>query len=433
MLIEFSVANYRSFRERVTFSLVAADGEKDLPGHVVTVDERPAKPLALLRSAAIYGPNGAGKSNLVKALHYMEGTVLGLGSAPTAVSRAPFRLDPDYTAKPSEFEVTIHQNGERYTYGFSIDDERVVEEWLYAGLPRTRMLFERTAGAKTEFGNSWRGDRSVLDDRTRPDALLLTVAAQFNHPLGVEVHNWFRKRLYVLGRSLRESYTLDRLVESQLDPDAIRRYLGAADTAIDSVDVEKVYLQELLKANSLPQDLRSGLSKMAAAVSKMSVSPPEDLYTYRVRVARRDLNMARVPFDLDSEESDGTARLLSLAGPWIDGLRDGDILVVDEFDVRLHPLLSRFLLDTWHTTDSRAQLVFATHNADLLDPTLLRRDQIWFAEKGAEQQTELYSLADFRGEQGRGAKRTDNYRRGYLAGRYGAVPITGSADDAEEG
>jgi hypothetical protein len=392
MLIDFSVTNYRSFRDRMTLSMVAASGGDPDDARVVVADERPAKPLRLLRSAAIYGPNGARKSNLVKALEYMTDVVLHsrVAVGDQAVRRVPFRLDPAYLDVPTEFEVNIHDEGERYTYGFALDSERVLEEWLYAGLPRTRLLFHREMD-RVSFGASWKGDQAALVQRTRPDALLLSVAAQFNHFTAGQVWDWFNRRLWFV--KVPNPYTIALLARSADLQSALPRFLDAADTGIVGLNIRP------LRPNASSQD------------------------HYEVRTQRRVKDGSVVEFDLADDESAGTQRLVELARPWIDGLRTDAVVLADEFDINLHPRLSRFLLESWHEAGGKAQLILTTHNADLLSSDLLRRDQVWFVDKDKAQQTELYSLAEFRRPNGRGARATENHRAGYLAGRYGAVPV----------
>ncbi|MCC7492937.1 MAG: ATP-binding protein [Fimbriimonadaceae bacterium] len=416
MLIEFSVTNYRSFRDPVKLSLVATDREPDDP-RVVTVDTRGAKPLRLLRSAVIYGPNASGKSNLVKALLLMDRMVRGsrFASIDESVARRPFLLDPAAAREPTEFEAIFYQDGEQYTYGFAFDDERVQEEWLFEGRPRTRLLFHRT-GPTCEWGRSWRGDRGFLLTKCAADNLLLTVAADRNHPKAQAVAKWFAKRLFVMDRSLSPSYTLNRVLISDEEGAQVAEYLRGFDLSLDRVVARKVALREVLDEATTPPVVREAFRDLAGT---------EDAFALRATVVRRRADGKEIEFGLGTDESAGTRRMVELSKPLLDAARDGNVFVIDEFDLRLHPLLSEHLLARWHAarrpegqTAEAGQLILTTHNPGLLQAGLLRRDQVWLMDKDAEQQSTLVALAEYRN-----LRPEADLRSRYLSGRFGAIPV----------
>lgn len=430
MLIEFSVENYLSFKDRATLSMVAATREEATRRNVVVNAQGSGQDL--LRSVGVYGPNAAGKSNLLEAIWYMRWFV---GNSAQKLSResvtrvVPFKLDQRCASSPSSFEVVFLVEGVRYRYGFSVTSERVHEEWLsYYPLVRERVLFRRDWSAKGkekeyDFGPSWSGATKRIADLTRPNALYLSVAAQLNHPLVQPVYDWFQEHLRGVSLYPQEgselSFTERRALKS---PKAKRSYLAflqQADLGIESFDVQKKSFQETDFFSALPEQLRE----------KSSSKTPNDAEFYEVSTTHRGVDKSGRRLDVSlrlDEESDGTQKLFAMAGPWEYVLANGCVMVVDELDGHLHPLLTKWLVSSIHskkTNAKNAQLIFATHDINLLQEARLRRDQIWFVEKGSDGGSELYSLWDFKKRGGKAARKEENIRMGYLRGRYGAIPI----------
>jgi len=430
MLIEFSVENYLSFRERVTLSMVAANGDRSLPDN--TIESVSGAKLRLLRSVALYGPNASGKSNLCHAIGFMNWFVgnsatAGVGGGKTGA--IPFKLDDRNRSQPSTFEVVFIHDGVRYVYGFSVDSERVHEEWL-SSYPhgQQRVLFHRGPNQDAGqggyyFGPSWGGRKKHFTDLTRPNTLLLPVAAQFNHKTAQTVVRWFSENLRTVSwfptRGFEQVFTCDTAHDPHVR-NLILGYLAKADPSIRDFAVERVALEESQEWSQFPETIKREIPKHVL----------EDIVEFDVRTFHEAMddhgNSVEASFDL-SEESDGTQKLFALAGPWSYVLMKGCIVVVDELDARLHPALTRWLVRLFHdpkTNPHGAQLIFTTHSPGLLDhrpqgQPLLRRDQVWLVEKDAHGGTALYSLWDFR----KPPRRDENIRLGYLAGRYGAVPF----------
>lgn len=412
MLIEFSVANYRSFREKVTLSMVASSDDT-LEGNTFAAPGK--RGMRLLKSAALYGANASGKSNLLKALLTMHDLVrdsatwLQHGSSLPA---DPHRLDPATASQPSEFEIVLNTEAERYVYGFAIDGERVHREWLSAARltgqrAAPRMLFERGADGSTVFGDSWRGERSHLVDRTRANALLLSAAVQFNNETAQPVFDCLVGAVQCIPpapvRLPISNVAFTAVALSRLSVTTVSERIAEFVSAMD-VPVER--LEVVGDGNGI--DLHS-----EAPVGGRPYTPP------RLRASRGDRDRNETHFDVERDESKGTQQLITLALPWLSALRQGHLLLIDEFESSLHPHIARQLLKSLHANEGTAQLIFTTHDTNLLDPDLLRRDQIWFTERSPEGATSLYSLWDFKPRKG------ENFRKGYLNGRYGAVPFLG--------
>lgn len=425
MLVQFTVGNYLSFREPQTLSLVASS-DKHLGQNTFPVPGM--KDMSLLKSVAIYGANASGKSNLIKALRFVLSFVMD-----SAVQRqpgkrievSPFKLDPLCLERPSEFELVFVSHGERYVYGFTVDTHRVHEEWLTAAKlgsrAKARSLFRRSASGKVSFGASWKGDRAKLEALTRPDALLLSVAVQFNSVTVRPVLRWFFSMMLSspdYPEVFAPAFAAYRLRTDHQYAERMAAFAQVADLGIARLRAENV-------PDDLPADPMGAETPWPAYVLEALRSNDESRIP-QLRTVHRRQDGEEVVFDFVTEESEGTKRLLLLAGSWFRCLTGSDRLVIDELDASLHPTLVRFLLQTLHQAPKEPQVIFTTHDPTLLDRELLRRDQVWFTEKDRDGATKLYSLWDYK-------VRTDENLQGrYLQGRYGAVPYVGEWSFAEE-
>lgn len=415
MLIEFQVSNFRSFRDRQVFSTVTGA----FPEHLETNTFDPELPGfgRLLRSCAIYGPNAAGKTNLLRALQFLQGLVLNSASATPAAAApySPFKFAKSARLQPSEFQVTFVQNGVRYEYGLTMDAERIREEWLMEYVnPRGRAIFERIYDDKRKqyawkFSSFLKGQRSVWSEATRPNALFLSTAIQLNSKQLLPVYEWFQKRLVVIvgGATLNPALTL-QLLDKPDGKTKLLPFLREADLGITGIHV---------KREAMP----SGAGAVMIVGSPYIEQLPGNATPNLLKITMSHATETKEDVGLDlSEESAGTQVLFSSAGAWLNVFDNGEVLLFDEIDTSLHPLLTRFLIDRFHssvTNPRNAQLIFTTHNTSLLDQDLFRRDQIWFVEKGSLGASKLYPLTDFK------PRNDEVLERWYLRGRYGALPL----------
>lgn len=419
MLIEFRVKNFRSIRDEQVLNLTASSGRNMKEGHVFSADAPGSR---LLTGVAIYGANASGKSNLLQALELMRHFVMksAEGQAGDKIETDPFKLDQKLAGRPSSFEVHFIQEKVRYQYGFSVNRERVCEEWLLAyphGKPQR--WFERTWNDDTgevewEYGPNFKGERAKLSGMTRENALFLSLGAKFNHPQLTPVFKWFREHLHGLMHSSDMGlvrYTAMRCEKDSGFREHIAQLLKVADVGIDGLKVDsRVFSEDELPAD-MPDEIRKSI------LGDMRDRKVFDIST----IHRTDSPAGEVLFDM-SDESDGTQRLFALAGPWLDVLEHGYTLFVDELDASMHPLLARKLVSLFHDpaiNTKGAQLVFTTHDTTLLDKSLFRGDQIMFTEKDEHGATRLYSLLEYR------PRKSEALQKGYLAGRYGALPYLG--------
>ena len=419
MLVEFRVKNFRSFRDEQTLSLVASN-DKTLNNNCIEVGE-----MRLLKAAGIYGPNASGKSNLVKAISTMKQIVLKStdDKLKENTTLKPFLLDRESSKEPTYFEVTFIQQEIRYQYGFTANSQRVFDEWLIAyPKGRARMLFSRFFDFEKndtiwKFGSFLKGDKNKLKSMTREDSLFLSVGAKWNNEQLNNIYEWFQSKLKIKDYSESWHNTTTSMLDNPKYDDIenihlkkqVIDFLKKADLGISGFKVREMNIDELDFLNKISSEYRKGLTE---AFEKHPLKKVETLH-------RNDQNQIPVLFDLE-EESDGTQQLFYFAGPLILSVRQGITLFVDEIESSLHPLLVRELIKFIQNPEINkkgAQLIFTTHDTTLLDSELFRRDQIWFTEKDKKDATHLYPLSDYKPRLG------EAYQKGYLSGRYGAIPI----------
>ncbi|WP_448543927.1 AAA family ATPase [Roseiflexus sp.] len=420
MLIEFSVSNYRSFRDRVTLSMEAADIASQPP----SLDEQnvfaASRGLRLLTSAVVYGANASGKSNLVAAINVMRTLVLNSSRdrwASKLIGIEPFRLSTATETAPSLFEIVFLVDGTQYRYGFAVDRRVVVEEWLYRlGKAREATLFVRDRREIRVNPRTFREGRD-LEFRTRPDALFLSVVAQFDGAIAQRLTEWFATLDVNTGVTDRSDMAF-ALTGFETSPHrrTIEELIRRLDTGIERLELERLSLTgDVL--DDLPED---------------ELFPDETVEFFRVNTYHQRFDaegrpVDHVAFDLERHESAGTQRLFALAHPIVRALKRGGVLVIDEFDARLHPNLAMELIRLFNdptTNPHHAQLIATTHNTNLLSARLFRRDQVWFVEKSRQGASDLYSLVEYRID-GKIVRNDASFEKDYILGRYGAIPFIG--------
>lgn len=420
MLLEFRVKNYKSIRDEQVLSLVASADSELMDSHLALTGIKSVP--RVVRSVVVYGPNASGKSTLLFALHYMRSVVAESASLiqpGQTYNVQPFRLNAQTVNEPSEFELSFVMNGTRYQYAFAMTTERIVSESLLMyRTSKPTQLFNRQLqndgeSYTYEFSSYLAGSRKLWQESTRANALFLSTAAQLNSEQLSPVFRWIVASIIYLpsGALLNHELTTQMLVTTE-GRQAIREFLVAADISISDVQAvpTKGFRNHVVFS---PGDSPKATREEAEFLI------PKFSHSYE---------SGEVQFEL-KDESEGTQRLYGLVAPFLDALRDGKILLVDELDSSLHTLLVRRLVSMFHDTKinaSGAQLIFSTHDTSLLDRGLFRRDQIWFTEKDKSQATCVYPLTDF------SPRKQEAWERGYLMGRYGAVPYLGDFSSSSE-
>jgi uncharacterized protein len=417
MLIEFSVGNYRSFKEVVTFSMVAAN----LVAKDKRIDAQNIIPLsdsfALLKSAAVYGANASGKSNLAKAMQFMLQFMVNSSretQATDEIPYEPFRLSTETENQPSFFELVFWMAGQRYRYGFAIDQHQIVSEWLfYVPKARETKLFERNR----EVINSLKAfGADGIAPRTRRNALFLSVAAQFNVNMADDILTWLTQKIRIISGLQDDShaaYTMNCILEHK-NRDEILQLIKRLDLGISDLEVKPQL--------PLPEEMPENLKRL---IIRGSFSKASAITTFHRKFDADGKLQATERFDLHQHESEGTQKVFALAGLLVDTLKNGKVLIIDELDARLHPLMTLEIVKLFNSTETnpqQAQLVFMTHDTNLLDNQLFRRDQIWFTEKDRYGATHLYSLAEYK------VRNDAAFENDYIKGRYGAIPYIENRD-----
>jgi len=422
MLVEFTVANFRSFQDAMTLSMVAAN----LVAKDKTVDTSNLikfdSEISLLKTAVIYGANASGKSNLLKALLFMKWFMVNSSKESRSTDKIgvePFKLGLHGETSPSHFELVFIMDGMRYRYGFEADRNRVSAEWLYY-VPSSREtpVFNRKDNV---INASKKFDAEGIDKRTRNNALFLSVCAQFNVPLAEKILAWISEKLNVLS-GLHDQYYRNYTAGS-CDADAnrlkISSLIKALDIGISGITVERNTLGIDSLPSAMPEELKKLITRGSDSYTEVSVKTTHKKY------GKDGSLVGEEEFDMDQSESDGTQKLFALAGPLLNALNEGEVLFIDELDSRLHPLVTLAIIRLFSTVESNsknAQLIFVTHDTNLLDKSLFRRDQIWFTEKNRYGATSLYSLAEFK------IRNDASFGSDYIKGKYGAIPFIGNLD-----
>lgn len=430
MLLEFSAENFRSLRDEQVLDL-RVSATRDLPEVVRHPEGMGAESRGVLTTAAVFGANASGKSSLFLAAAFMRFAVLrsanAIAEGSGALGQVPtFRFDPCRRSQPVKFRVYFLLAGVRYEYGFSLQPKSthhdftiVASEWLRSWPHgRTTDLFLR-GEAVVEAGQTGRwwvsehgfhgGRRLAADlfEQTRDDVLFISLASQRNHPSAKVVVTWFNEQFCT-----DDSFSRPRTAQRAIKDPSFLLYLGrllrAADTGIERVEVS--------------HDI-TGENELKARFEKLNQHlPPEFLAAqfYTTRTLHRTQDGQEVSLELQ-EESQGTQRLFHLAGPIHDALQYGRCLWIDELDTAMHHWLLRTLIKLFQSPKSNpqfAQLLFTTHDAAVMDPTLLRRDQIWIVEKDTSQASQLFSLVDIEDKPRKGQP----LFKSFLSGRFGGVP-----------
>lgn len=384
MLLQFSVTNHRSIHNKAVISL-AATSDTTFSGCLLCPDEKKH----ILPVVAIYGANAAGKSNILHAFKLMQSMIAGGNAKPLKDERLPqepFAFTD--TEEPTSFEAIYYYNGIKYAYGFSFTKKAIIEEYLYHWRNgREGLVFQRI-GSEYIFRERI-GEQSILAGRTPENRLFLVTSNEWNNSETQDAYLWFTRNLTTLpDNSDSFESTLSELGKGAVYKSRILKELLVADLGI--VDIKNVGTED---------------SPLLITTHKTVDNTGKESF-YELRM---------------NQESQGTKRFFSRIGSWLTALENGGTLVVDEIESSMHPLLTKHLIESMQDSSinrNRAQLIFTTHDVGLLDQRLLRRDQIWFTERNNETaETEVYALTDF------SPRKDENIQKGYLQGRYGAVPF----------
>lgn len=403
MLLEFSCSNHRSIRDEILFSAIAGSDKT----HAENIEK--AADVEVLKSSVIYGANGSGKSNFIDAIAFVKNLVSNsINHQPgQGILQVPHKLE-GYERK-SNYKIQFVVDGIRYAFGFSLRNMLVVEEYLYY-FPNGRQtkIFERD-GEEYSAGRNFRNRFNSCKDVLKPNRLMLSCAANFSSVDEVTAaYRFFNDELVIYNSGNQENwmnYSLHQINTNEKVKATVLKFLDALGTGIKDiyVDIKK----EDLDVSHLPPFLSDEFKKI--------------LLQEKIDAISAKVQYEGFETDLISEESTGIKKLFGILCPFIDIIANGKVLVCDELESNLHESLLFGLVKQFVNTrgSKPAQLIFTTHETGLLNLDLFRRDQIWFTEnKPADRSTDLFSLTEIRN-----VRKDENFGKGYIAGKYGAIPM----------
>jgi hypothetical protein len=418
MILQFSVSNYRCFRKLQTLNLMASNKDKSLPDNCIVTDLPGLAGKRWVKGVSLYGANASGKTTVLEALMAL-GTMVENSAKMTdprePISQIePFALAPGQPESPTAFAVAFVTEDIRYEYRVAATRERIWHESLRA-FPKAKeqLWFSRDWNAETG-SYVWSPERPAgfqrdtqLEGYTLSNMLFLSKAVANNRAELEPVFQWFKERLAFIdlrvGGMWLPRTTLKMFQEQPHSRDRIIELLRHADLGVTGARII---------------DKRPASGTLGEAYRRLTDQMVEDRW-HEPELTHRGSGAAELMLPWRSESA-GTRRMFGLAGPWLDVLSKGFTGCVDELESSMHPLMVRELLRLFFSATENphgAQILFTTHNPLLLDATLLRRDQVWFTDKDAEGEAHLYPLTDYQPRKG------ESLVRGYLSGRYGAVPF----------
>jgi AAA15 family ATPase/GTPase len=450
MLLRLTANNYLSFKENSEFNMFVGKNYKSHPEHVKTTKSG----VSLIKTAALYGANGAGKSNLVAVLEYLRQIILDEYQDESMLlpSSSKFKLEEEYASKPTSFRIEYESDELHFDYAIEIFKGEVIDEWLYHVIDAQKdvveLIFRRKKDKQIEFGielapedaSFIRGFEKKMLKRNQPFLSVVPDVLE-DYKLLMSAFNWFGSLRVITPHSETLSVPI---ISSKED---IRKFashlLNSSKTGVLDILVKEVKLDVFFSYDE--EDERKELEEVLKDIIERHGDDEEEMTKYQfgsIFMKNGKLNYATyneemipvvlvlnpihhggIQFELD-EESDGTNRLLELAPIFYNLLEKDSIVVIDEIERSMHPILAKRLLELFlNNSKTKSQLIFTTHESNLLDQALLRQDEIWFVEKKEDGSSELYPLSDF------GERFDKDIRKGYLQGRYGAIPFMSNLDD----
>lgn len=402
MLIEFKFKNFISYKDENRILLTKVKSFKELEKtHIINT----SKGIDLLKSSAIYGSNGGGKSNFIEAMHFMKDTIHNSFSESLKKDEDRgrtdyyFKLSTSTENKPSFFEISFLINDAIYRYGFEILGFEIVSEWLFKKIDTETSLFERK-GNNFKINSKGFSEGNKYKKDVNSNVLFISYLAQNNSKESSKVVEWFFNVNVISG--------------------------------LDDSNHKNATSQLLTKSKKFKAWLN--LAVRFLEISNIDTTKDKDLVTYHNKFDDNNVIIDSVAFDFETDESQGTRKLIYLLGALFDTLLHGKVLFIDELDSKLHPNLTKKILEFFHKFNFKnSQFIFTVHDAILLDKDLLRRDQIWFVDRNKFGSSELYSMSDFDASV---VRNTSDFRKKYLESVFGAaetIEITNDLIDLMNG
>ncbi|MBU1430307.1 ATP-binding protein [Myxococcota bacterium] len=442
MIISFSIENFRSFKSEQTLNLTASKrlGREQNHEHSVYLDKIDEH---ILRIASIYGANGSGKTNLIRGLSFMRSMILNGRHKSVKMGFMPFAFDDEFQKKPTCFDLIFSENASVFRYGYCFDENQVYEEWLSIFINKKEFeIFNRKTDRESgevivDFSVEYKKKNKKLDALSilgcRSNQLFLTEIFNLDNEHLVEsellnVAHWFQNRLVVIRPDTYFQGIAGTIEKDQNFSEFINKILTISGIGIKKIGIKT----RLIKNKEIFTD---------EIVNEIKTSPNQTIIHHESEffidnecedhsIKHREIEIIhefenKIEYTLPiREESDGTIRLLNLIPALFQSREQGRIFIVDELERSMHPMLARKFIELfkWGADNKNSQIIFTTHESNLLDLDLLRRDNIWFTEKKPDGSTELYSLLNFN------VRKDLKIDKGYLQGRFGAIPFLGDID-----
>lgn len=421
MLLQFKANNFKSIKKPIILSMqTASKDEKN--------DFKVGK-YQLLNTAVLYGPNASGKSNILAALKYMKYIVLNrtkVMQSTDTLPYDPFRLSTETELSSSSFEIIFFVDNIKYRYGFELDETTIFSEWLFADENgRESKLFYRDIDEDDYVNKDTFKEGFVFFDKESKkikiskNRLFLWKCDEDEGFVSQLILHWFNNfnSLDGMRNSKYLKYTMNKLNNDDFK-DEITSLVKTADMGIESIESDEEEYPEKI------------LAIFSEKTREKQSSTRTFIKTHHKKFDEDKNELKNVVFELNKEESQGTQKFFAMSAPILDTLKKGTLLIIDELDASLHPMLTKHLVKLFHNKNINkynAQLIFATHDINLLKKSLFRRDQIWFADKNEYGATQLYSLAQYNN-----VRKDEDFGKLYLQGKYGAVPYLEDFDFGED-
>ena len=380
-----------------------------------------------MNALALYGPNSSGKSNVLSAFELFD-RFLYLSTQTNSTAKLPydpFLLREGYDQKPCMMEITFLVDGIRYRYGFEFDKDKIIAEWLFRKKTGREVELFLREDDTIEVFSSMKASQKIIDaaiEATRDNALFLSFCDLFNIEEAKRIFKWFDKFIYVDGlETSRDAIRTLQLLENDKYAAQIKNYLEILNLGFHDVLIEKKDFDPSELPENLSEVARNSIVRELRGKTGIKVNVVHKFYNLT-----GDLTEKRIAWPMEERESEGTKKAFHFSGPVLYALINGGVLIVDEIEAKMHPLLTlntiKLFLDK-KTNPKNAQIIFATHDTNILHYAKLRRDQINFVEKNQWESTEIFALSDFRYKNDNLKERHDiDKEKRYLEGRYGAIP-----------
>jgi AAA15 family ATPase/GTPase len=412
MIVYFKVGNYKSINEPITLNFNASSISEHSESNLIENENT-----VLLKSMLLYGHNASGKSKILDAIDYFKWFINNSATekqSAEGIDVEPFRLLESSAKKPSFFEMCFIIGKTRFRYGFEADNKKVYKEWLLeTKIKKESPVFLRiNQDINVDYKRFENSDN--LEKRTRKNALFLSVASQWNVKKAELIDQWFDSIFNIHGMDDRDYRDITiGLLNNEKYSNMIRKFIQKADLGINKIDIIDVPFTFDEIKDSIPEDMRDRIR------ANFEKKKPTALISGHNKYNDNNEVIGIEHFVFDKSESEGTMKYFNLIGLLITAILENRVVIIDEFDARLHSLLSKAIIKLFNSSKikTKAQLLIATHDTALIDRDLLRRDQIYFIEKDFRGASKATSLVEFK------PRKESPYDKNYLDGKYGGIPF----------